>query len=76
MQYPAERDVLKVTWLHKMMTQVAEFLMWLKLHSHKKNCEAISDACLHLLHVGLFTRPSLNNVLVSDSVLLAALSLF
>jgi len=30
------REVLKVTWLHKMVIQVAEFLMWLKLHSHKE----------------------------------------
>jgi hypothetical protein len=26
----------------------------------QRTCEAVSDACLHLLHSGLFTSPSLN----------------
>jgi len=55
-QYPADRDVLKVTWSHKMTTQVLNRNV-AEAPSHKGHVGAISDACLHLSHSGLFYQP-------------------
>lgn len=58
MQYPADWDVLQVTWFHKMLTQVAKSLCGYSLRVTKM-CGAVSDACLHLLHPGLSASPTL-----------------
>jgi hypothetical protein len=58
-QYPAERYVLQVTWLHEMMTHCLT-LNVAKASQPQRTCEVVSDACLHLSHSGFFTSLSLN----------------
>jgi hypothetical protein len=60
LQYPADRDVLKVTWFYKKLTLGSD-LMWPKPLCHKRTFEAISGAFLHLLHLDLFTSPRFNS---------------
>jgi hypothetical protein len=50
MQYLADRDALKVTWFHKMMTMCLN-LNVAKASQSQKMCEAISDVCLYLSHL-------------------------
>jgi hypothetical protein len=50
-----------VTWFYPMMTQVPQ--------SHQE-CKAVSDACLHLSQLGMFTSPSLNMCPVSNPVII------
>jgi len=54
--------------------RAAWILMWLKYRSHKTR-EAVSGACLHLQHSGLFTSSSID-VLLNESVLLLTPSLW
>jgi hypothetical protein len=49
-QYLADRDIFKVTWFHKMMSQVPESQCGQNL-TVTKTREAVSDACLHLSHL-------------------------
>ena len=54
-QYCANSNVLRLTWFHRGLN-----LNVAKASHPQRTCEAISDACLHLSHPELFTRPTLN----------------
>ena len=49
MQYPADRDVLKVNWFQEMTAEVAKPYYCQDL-TVTKTCQAVSDAYLHLSH--------------------------
>jgi hypothetical protein len=68
-QYPADKDVLEVTWFQEMLTQVP------KSHSHKEQAEVVSIASLHLQHPGLSNTPFSPDIRLGDSVFIAATSM-
>ena len=58
-QYLDDRDVFRVTWLHTKTPRCLNLIVT-KVSPSQRMCEAVSDACLHLLHLGPFTCQSLN----------------
>jgi len=54
-QYPATTDFLQVIWFIKCWSRCLNFTEAKATQSQTKS-EAISDACLHLSHLGLSTR--------------------